>query len=272
VTRLRKKDPPSAPTKSGVILEAFVEDVLRGDEDNDESVLGRPTAGAKCAPDGGAGPSTKLSTGTTATRAKARRHSSVASAKSGFTLEMFSKDVVKGDKEDGEFVPGGPTAGAKRASNGGAAATAKLAMSTTAARMNARAKDQTNARQDNPSETGGNPKAPPKSGFPVAAFIENVRSGDEGKGDFILEGPAAAAKGARARNTIATTSRSQRRRPKPTKKRAHAEALPSFVWASVPSGERPTKPTPGAGPTAGIPGEGNSRLQRCVYIPPRDPC
>jgi hypothetical protein len=49
-----------------------------------------------------------------ATRAKARRHSSVTSAKSGFTLETFSEDVVKGDKEDGEFVPGGPTAGVFR--------------------------------------------------------------------------------------------------------------------------------------------------------------
>ena len=176
-----------------------------------------------------AGPSAKLDTGTTATRAKARRHSRLASAKSGVTLEMFSEDVVKGDEEDGEFVPGGPTAGAKRASDGGAAATAKLAMSTTAARMNACAKDRTNARQDNPAETGGNPKAPPKSGFPFAAFIENVRSGDEGKGDFVLEGPAAAAKGARVRNTSATTSRSQRRRPKPMKKRAHAEALPILL-------------------------------------------
>ncbi len=40
-----------------------------------------------------------------------------------------------------------------------------------------------------------NPKAPLKSGFPFAAFIENVRSRDKGKGDFVLEGPAAAAKG-----------------------------------------------------------------------------
>ncbi len=42
---------------------------------------------------------------------------------------------MKGDKDDGEFVLGGPTAGAKRASDGGAASTAKLAMSTTADRM-----------------------------------------------------------------------------------------------------------------------------------------
>ena len=98
----------------------------------------------------------------------------------------------------------------------------------TAARMNARAKDRTNARQDDPAETGGNPKAPPKSGFPVAASIENVLSGDEGEDDFVLEGPAAGAKGARARarNTIATPSRLRRRRPKPMEKRAHAEALP----------------------------------------------
>ncbi len=104
-------------------------------------------------------------------------------------------------------------------------ATANLAMNMTAARMEARGKDQTNARQDNPAETGGNPTAPPKSGFPFTAFIENVRSRDGGKGESVLEGPAAAAKGARARNTIATTSRSRRWRPKPTKKRAHAEAL-----------------------------------------------
>ena len=65
---------------------------------------------------------------------------------------------------------------------------------------------------------------------------------------------------------------SRRLLPNPMKKRAHAEALPIFVWAGVPSGERPTKPTPGAGPTAGLPREGKSRLQRCVYIPPRDPC
>ena len=84
--------------------------------------------------------------------------------------------------------------------------------------MKARAKDRTNARQDDPAETGGKPKAPPKSGFPFAAFIENVLSGDEGKDDFVLEGPAAGAKGARARNTIATPSRSRRGRPKPMKK------------------------------------------------------
>ena len=58
----------------------------------------------------------------------------------------------------------------------------------TAARMKARAKDRTNARQDDPAETGGNPKAPPKSGFPFAASIENVLSGDEGEDDFVLEG------------------------------------------------------------------------------------
>ena len=73
--------------------------------------------------------------------------------------------------------------------------------------MKARAKDRTNARQDDPAETGGNPKAPPKSGFPFAASIENVLSRDEGKDDFVLEGPAAGAKGARAKNTIATPSR-----------------------------------------------------------------
>ena len=114
----------------------------------------------------------------------------------------------------------------KRVSNGGAGPTAKLAASTTAAPMKARAKDRMNARQDDPAKTGGNPKAPPKSGFPFAASIKNVLSRDEGEDNFVLEGPAAGAKGARARNTIATPIRLRRRRPKPMKKRAHAEALP----------------------------------------------
>jgi hypothetical protein len=99
-------------------------------------------------------------------------------------------------------------------------------MSTTAARMKARAKDRTYTRQDDPAETGGNPKALPKSGFPFAMSIENVLSGVEGEEDFVLEGPAAGAKGARARNMIATPSRLRYRRPKPMKKWAHAEALP----------------------------------------------
>jgi hypothetical protein len=73
-----------------------------------------------------------------------------------------------------------------RASDGGAGPTAKLAASTTAAPMKAHAKDRTNARQHDPAETGGNPKAPPKSGFPFAASIENVLSGDEGEDDFGL--------------------------------------------------------------------------------------
>ena len=83
----------------------------------------------------------------------------------------------------------------KRVSDGGAGPTAKLAASTTAAPMKARAKDRTNARQDDPAETRGNPKAPPKSGFPLVASIENVLSGDEGEDDFVLEGPAAGARG-----------------------------------------------------------------------------
>ena len=84
--------------------------------------------------------------------------------------------------------------------------------------MKARAKDGTNARQDAPAETGGNPKALPKSGFPFAASIENLLSGVEGEDDFVLEGPAAGAKRARARNMIATPSRSRHRRPKPMTK------------------------------------------------------
>ena len=87
-----------------------------------------------------------------------------------------------------------------------------------AARMKARAKDWTNARQDDPAETGGNPKALPKSGFPFAASIENVLSGVEGEDDFVLEGSATGAKGARARNMIATPSRSWYRQPKTMKK------------------------------------------------------
>ena len=74
----------------------------------------------------------------------------------------------------------------KRASDGGAEPTATLAASTTAAPMKARAKDRTNARQDDPAETGGNPKAPPKSGFPFAVSIKNVLSGDEGEDNFGL--------------------------------------------------------------------------------------
>ena len=61
--------------------------------------------------------------------------------------------------------------------------------------MKARAKDRTNARQDEPAETGGNPKAPPKSGFPFAASIENVLSGDEGEDDFVLVGAGRRGKG-----------------------------------------------------------------------------
>ncbi len=74
--------------------------------------------------------------------------------------------------------------------------------------MKARAKDRTNAQQDDPSEMGRNPKALPKSGFPFTASIENVLSGVEGEDDFVLEGPAAGAKGARVWNMIATPSRS----------------------------------------------------------------
>ena len=103
---------------------------------------------------------------------------------------------------------------------------------------------------------------PPKSGFPFAAFIENRPSGDGGKGDSVLEGPAAAAKGARAGNTIAATSHSRRRRQKPTKKRAHAEALPILsAWRPIegmadydPPGSTPNRQAddpqvPGATPT-----------------------
>ena len=66
--------------------------------------------------------------------------------------------------------------------------------------MKARAKDRTNTRQDDPAETGGISKVLPKSGFPFASSIENVLSGVEGEDNFVPEGPAAGAKGARARN------------------------------------------------------------------------
>ena len=116
--------------------------------------------------------------------------------------------------------------------------------------MTAKAAMSNDSYADDPAETGGNPKAPPKSGFPFAASIENVLSGDEGEGNFVLEGPAAEAKGARARNTIATPSRLRRRRPKPMKKRAHAEALPIVLaWHSI-KGMK-TMPHLGAHLTAG---------------------
>ena len=138
--------------------------------------------------------------------------------------------------------------------------------------MKARAKDRTNARQDEPAETGGNPKAPPKSGFPFAASIENVLSGDEGEDDFVLEGPAAGAKGARARarNTIATPSRLRRRRPKPMEKRAHAEALP-IVSARRSIEGMETMPHPGAHPTARptTPKCRERRSRRCLPKPMR---
>jgi hypothetical protein len=44
----------------------------------------------------------------------------------------------------------------------------------------------------------------PRADSPFAASIENLLSGVEGEDDFVLEGPAAGAKGARARNMIAT--------------------------------------------------------------------
>jgi hypothetical protein len=126
--------------------------------------------------------------------------------------------------------------------------TTKLATSTTAAPMKARAKDWTNARQDDPAKTGVNPKAPPKSRFPSAASIKNVLSGDESEDNFVLKGPAAGAKGARARNTIATPSRLRCRRPKPMKKRAHAEAI-SILSARRSIEGMKTMPHPGAQPT-----------------------
>ena len=105
--------------------------------------------------------------------------------------------------------------------------------------MKARAKDGTNARQDAPAETGGNPKALPKSGFPFAASIENLLSGVEGEDDFVLEGPAAGAKRARVRNMIATPSRSRHRRPKP-----HHEIGPHGSAARCPIEGMKTMPHP----------------------------
>ena len=120
------------------------------------------------------------------------------STKSGFTLEAFVEDVLSGDEDDDEVVLGGPTAGAKRSPDGGAAATAKMAT-----RAKARATNRTIAPVMQADE-GENPKTPPKSGFPFATFVEDVRSGDEDEDEFVFEGPATKAKGGRARNTIAT--------------------------------------------------------------------
>jgi hypothetical protein len=86
---------------------------------------------------------------------------------------------------------------AKHASDGRAGPTAKLATSTTAARMKACAKDRTNTRQDDPAKTGGNTKVLPKSGFPFASSIENVLSGVEGEDDFVLKGQPFAASAAK---------------------------------------------------------------------------
>ena len=88
--------------------------------------------------------------------------------------------------------------------------------------MKARAKDRTNARQDDPAKTGGNPKALPKSEFPFAASIKNILSGDEGD-DFVLEGPAAGAKGGEGEEH---ECHAQPFAASAMKKWAHAEALP----------------------------------------------
>ena len=45
--------PPKAPIKSGFTLEASVRDAWGDDEEDDEFVLGGPTAGAKCSVGGG---------------------------------------------------------------------------------------------------------------------------------------------------------------------------------------------------------------------------
>jgi hypothetical protein len=110
----------------------------------------------------------------------------------------------------------------------------------------------------------------PKSGFPFAASIENVLSGVEGEDDFVLEGPAAGAKGARARNMIATPSRPWHRRPKPMKKWAHAEALPIVLARHSIEGMK-TMPHPGAHPTARppTPKYRERRSWRCLPKPMR---
>jgi hypothetical protein len=48
-------------------------------------------------------------------------------------------------------------------------------------------------------------------------------------------------------------------------------AIFCFGGAGVPSGGQPTKPPPGASPTSVPPRGQESRSQRCLYIPPRDP-
>ncbi len=89
---------------------------------------------------------------------------------------------MSGDEDDDEVVLGGPTAGATCSSDGGAAATTKMAT-----RAKARATDRTIAPVMQADE-GGNPKTPPKSRFPFAMFVEDVRSGDEDEDEFVFEG------------------------------------------------------------------------------------
>jgi hypothetical protein len=141
---------------------------------------------------------------------------------------------LSGDEDDDEVVLGGPTAGAKRSPDGGAAATAKMAT-----RAKARATNRTIAPVMQADE-GENPKTPPKSGFPFATFVEDVRSGDEDEDEFVFEGPATKAKGGRARNTIATRGRTADD-PAPPKMSTKSGLTNEFVLdGAVGGGKRPS--------------------------------
>jgi len=134
--------PPMTPIKSGVTLEASVEDVWSGNEDDDKFILGGPTAGAKRSIGGGAAATAKSATpATTKARATDRAYTPIARGDtaddklappmcgftSGFTLEAFVEDAVSGDEANDEFGLGGLTAGAKCYAGGGAATTATSA-------------------------------------------------------------------------------------------------------------------------------------------------
>ena len=101
---------------------------------------------------------------------------------------------MSGDEDDNEFVLEGRTAGAKRTSDDGAAATAKLAMGAMA---KARVKDRADAPivQGDLTDEGGNPEAPPKSGFPSVTLYEDVWSWDDDEDELVVKEPAAREKG-----------------------------------------------------------------------------
>ena len=136
--------------------------------------------------------------------------------------------------------------------------------------MKARAKDWTNARQDDPAETGGNPRAPPKSGFPFAASIENVLSGDEGEDDFVLVGAGRRGKGGEGEEHDCHAQPFAASAAKTHGETGHAEALPIVSARRSIEGMK-TMPHPGAHPTARptTPKCRESRSRRCLPKPMR---